>query len=297
MSDLGPELVKGHGTGNDFVLLPDLDGSLDLSPDLVAAVYDRRTGLGADGVLRVVPSALAPEATAMAGDAHWFMDYRNADGSLAEMCGNGLRVFARFLVRRGLVEPGRFAVATRAGVHAVEAYDTGDVVVDMGPARLVPSADLRVTVDGGASWPAQGVDVGNPHAVVWLDELAAAGPLREPPAVAPASAFPHGVNVEFAVRVGERHLAMRVHERGVGETQSCGTGAAAVFAAALGETVGGSPAWVVDVPGGRLRLRRRDDGGVELAGPAVLVAEGVLEADWVDGVAGVAGPGAGTAGA
>jgi diaminopimelate epimerase len=284
VSDVGPRFLKGHGTGNDFVLMPDPTGSLDLDPALVVALCDRRSGVGADGVLRVVPSALTAEAAASADRATWFMDYRNADGSLAEMCGNGLRVFARFLVREGLEAPGRFAVATRAGVRAVLDDGRGDVVVDMGPAVLPDLGTVSVSVDGSSTtWAATAVDMGNPHVVVVLDDLDDAGPLCAAPHVAPAAAFPDGVNVEFAVRVGPRHVAMRVHERGVGETQSCGTGACAVFAA-VSEADGGAPAgdeWVVDVPGGRLLLRRRDDGGIDLRGPAELVADGTLDPVWV----------------
>ena len=211
----------------------------------------------------------------MAGNAEWFMDYRNADGSAVEMCGNGIRVFARFLVDEGLAEPGELPVATRDGVKRVRVGRDGDVTVDMGPARL-PGVDRTVQV-GPASWPATEVDVGNPHAVVFVDRLADAGELREPPAVEPA--FPQGVNVEFVEARGPGHVAMRVHERGVGETRSCGTGACAVMVAAAardGAGDGSVRTYVVDVPGGRLSVSRRADGHLELTGPAVLVAEGTV---------------------
>ena len=129
----------------------------------------------------------------MAGQAEWFMDYRNADGSAVEMCGNGIRVFARFLVDEGWAEPGELPVATRDGVKRVRVGRDGDVTVDMGPARL-PGVERTVRV-GTASWPATEVDVGNPHAVVFVERLTDAGELREPPAVEPG--FPQGVNVEF----------------------------------------------------------------------------------------------------
>ena len=164
----------------------------------------------------------------MADRAEWFMDYLNADGSAAEMCGNGIRVFARFLVVEGLAAAGEIPVATRDGVKTVRAAATGDVTVDMGPARL-PGTDRKVTV-GDRTWPATEVDVGNPHAVVFVDDLAEAGSLDAAPVVEPA--FPAGVNVEFVADRGPRHVAMRVHERGVGETRSCGTGACAVMVAA-----------------------------------------------------------------
>ncbi len=288
MSDVGWPFVKGHGTGNDFVLLPDPTGSLDLRPAVVAAICDRRTGVGGDGVLRVVPSALVASGDAGpdgATGAEWFMDYRNADGSVAEMCGNGVRVFATYLVAAGLQAPGTFAVGTRAGVRAVQVHRDGRVTVDMGPAGFPGPDDVEVLVAGPpAGWrPAVAVDVGNPHAVVFVDDLAEPGPLREAPEVRPAGAFPSGVNVEFARVLEPGHVAMRVHERGVGETQSCGTGACAVFAATRARFGSGAPdSWTVDVPGGRLVLRATADGSVQLTGPAVLVASGTLDPSWLE---------------
>ncbi len=274
------DFVKGHGTENDFVLLPDPDGELDLTVDLVRRVCDRRAGLGADGVLRAVRSAKDADAAAMAADAEWFMDYRNADGSAAEMCGNGIRVFARYLVDQGLAAPGELAVATRDGVKTVRLGSTGDVSVDMGVARLPATA--RTVYVGSRSWPAVEVDMGNPHAVVFVDDLADAGPLTEAPVTEPA--FPDGANVEFVADRGSGHIALRVHERGVGETRSCGTGACAAMVAAARRDARdgdeGARTYVVDVPGGRLTVTRAADGSVELTGPAVLVARGTLEEGW-----------------
>ena len=258
--------LKGHGTENDFVLLPDLDDRLDLTPEQVALICDRRAGVGADGVLRV-----ARDAT---GEAPWFMDYRNADGSAAEMCGNGIRVFARYLVDAGLADAGAVDINTRDGVKQVHLGDRGEVTVDMGTARFPGPDDITVAVNGHV-WPATSVDVGNPHAVVFVDLLANAGELRLPPVVEPA--YPDGVNVEFVVRQGDRHLGMRVHERGVGETRSCGTGAcAAMVAAARADGAPPASSYIVDVPGGRLTVATRADGHIELTGPAVIVASGEL---------------------
>jgi diaminopimelate epimerase len=275
--------VKAHGTENDFVLLPDPERALDLTPTLVRRLCDRRAGIGGDGVLRVVLAAADPEGAPMSDQAQWFMDYRNADGSVAEMCGNGIRVFARFLVDEGLAEPGELRIATRDGVKRVRVDRAGDVTVDMGPARL-PGTDRKVTV-GSRTWPAVEVDMGNPHAVVFVDDLADAGSLDTAPTADPA--FPDGVNVEFVAVRGHRHVAMRVHERGVGETRSCGTGACAAMVAAArrdGSTAGGLPvSYVVEVPGGRLMVTERPDGHVELAGPAALVAAGTVTPDWLAG--------------
>lgn len=283
--------LKGHGTENDFVIVPDPDGRIELSPAAVARLCDRRAGLGADGVLRVVRSAAHPEARAMADEAEWFMDYRNSDGTVAEMCGNGVRVFARYLKHAGLVEEGDLAVATRAGVrhaHIAKESAGGGITVSMGKAVL-PAGPVTVTV-GSREWPALNVNMGNPHAVCFVEDLADAGNLFTAPAVAPEGAYPDGVNVEFVVDRGPRHVAMRVHERGSGETRSCGTGACAVMVAAarrdgLDPAVTGLPVtYTVDLPGGRLEIAETPDGSVEMTGPAVIVAEGVFDASWLDTV-------------
>jgi diaminopimelate epimerase len=276
--------LKGHGTENDFVLLPDHDGSVhgDLSPQRVRALCNRRAGLGADGVLRVIrtaslverPSppveegALRPSRDQGADEVpEWFMDYRNGDGTLAEICGNGLRVFARHLYDEGLVPAGEpVRIATRSGVQTVSR--AGDLfTVDVGEWSI--HGETKVSV-GGRSWAATHVVVGNPHAVAMVDELADAGPLTEEPAY-DGGLYPDGVNVEFVVRRGPDHIAMRVHERGVGETRSCGTGACA---AALAAAPDGPWSWRVDVPGGTLQVSRDDRGRVSLTGPAEIVASG-----------------------
>jgi diaminopimelate epimerase len=261
--------VKGHGTRNDFVVLPDPDGSVhgDLDSRLVAAICDRRGGIGADGVLRAVRSN---------GDAEWFMDYRNADGSISEMCGNGVRVFALYLARDGLVDAsGTFAVDTRAGVKQVTFCDDGEVSVDLGTATL--GGPVTVAVDGRAL-DAVAVDVGNPHAVAFVDSLDEAGDLRHSPFFC-AEEFPHGVNIEFAVVRGPGDVAMRVYERGVGETQSCGTGACAVaFATAARGSVSAPTTYRVEVPGGAVSVTYDSAGHLHLKGPAVLVADGVWTA-------------------
>ncbi|MDQ0940263.1 diaminopimelate epimerase [Streptomyces sp. V1I1] len=273
--------LKGHGTENDFVIVPDPDNTVDLPAPVVAKLCDRRAGIGGDGLLHVVRSAEHPEARAMAHEAEWFMDYRNADGSIAEMCGNGVRVFARYLQRAGLVEAGDLAVATRGGVKKVHLAKDGDVTVSMGRA-LLPEGSVTVTVDG-RSWPALNVNMGNPHAVAFVEDLDHAGNLFSVPPFTPASVYPDGVNVEFVVDRGERHVAMRVHERGSGETRSCGTGACAVAVAAArrdgtdpSET-GAPVTYTVDLPGGRLVITERPDGEIEMTGPAVIVAEGHID--------------------
>ncbi|WP_377269087.1 diaminopimelate epimerase [Peterkaempfera sp. SMS 1(5)a] len=286
-STQGIPFLKGHGTENDFVIVPDPDGLLDIGPADVARLCDRRAGIGADGLLRVVRSAAHPEAAGMAAEAEWFMDYRNADGSIAEMCGNGSRVFARYLAQAGHAEAGDLAIATRAGVRRVHlAKDgpdgPGEITVDMGRAVL-PGPDAIEVAVGARRWPARNVNMGNPHAVAFVDDLDQAGDLLTAPALSPAEAYPTGANVEFVVDRGPAHVAMRVHERGSGETRSCGTGACAVAVAAARRdgadpAVTGRPAaYRVDVAGGRLLITEHPDGRVEMTGPAVIVAHGTLD--------------------
>ncbi|MEU9250474.1 diaminopimelate epimerase [Streptomyces sp. NPDC048270] len=277
--------LKGHGTENDFVILPDPDNAIGLSASAVAKLCDRRAGLGGDGVLHVVRSAAHPDAAHLAGEAEWFMDYRNSDGSIAEMCGNGVRVFARYLQHAGHVEPGDLAIATRGGVKHVHLDKSGDVTVAMGRAVL-PEGEVTVSV-GERSWPARNVNMGNPHAVAFVDSLDDAGTLHTAPPFSPASAYPTGVNVEFVVDRGPRHVAMRVHERGSGETRSCGTGACAVAVAAIRRdgadpAATGDPAtYTVDLPGGTLLITEHPDGRIDMTGPAVIVAAGEFEAAWL----------------
>ncbi|WP_420492942.1 diaminopimelate epimerase [Kitasatospora camelliae] len=296
-STTGLPFLKGHGTQNDFVIIPDPEGRLDLGPATVAALCDRRAGIGGDGLLRVVRSAADPAAAELADRAEWFMDYRNADGSIAEMCGNGVRVFARYLVEAGLAKPGPLAVATRAGVRQVRIAEDaadgtpGEITVDMGRA-LVPGPEGVEVAVGDRRWPALNVNMGNPHAVAFVASLDDAGELAEAPATSPEGVYPQGVNVEFVVDRGPRHVAMRVHERGSGETLSCGTGACAVAVAAARRdgadptATGESVRYTVDVLGGRLVIEVFPDGRVEKTGPAVIVASGTLDPSWLSGLSG-----------
>ncbi|MFV0464150.1 MAG: diaminopimelate epimerase [Nostocoides sp.] len=281
--------TKGHGTENDFVLVPCLDGQVDLDAERVSRICDRRRGIGADGIIAVVPTECAQESAVrdMAGAAAWFMDYRNANGSIAEMCGNGSRVFAAYLRREGLETNTEFAIATRAGVKTVriegDLLADGLVATNLGPWRLMNPAqaqsdgfDALVHIDDQDPLSALSLDLGNPHTVVALPpsyrlddvDLSTAPTVRPEPV--------HGTNVEIIHPLQPRHIAMRVYERGVGETRSCGTGAAAAalatsFWAGQHEPEGD---WQVDVPGGSLRVRGLPGHEVELAGPAVLVADG-----------------------
>ncbi len=268
---------KGHGTENDFVLIPDRDGLLDIGPEAVRYLCDRRAGIGGDGLLRVVLAKHVPEWT---GEGSlWFMDYRNADGSIAEMCGNGVRVLVRYLVEQGLASGPVVRIATRGGLREATVLPDRRIRVAMGPV-VVGGAEVTVRTSDGTRFAATVADVGNPHAVSFTDDLDRL-PLHEQPSWEPAGVFPGGVNLEFVRRVGERHIAMRVHERGSGETRSCGTGtvAAAAVAVATGrgeatEGSGSEPVTIrVDVPGGTVQVEL-SDAQTYLTGPAVLVAAG-----------------------
>ena len=285
--------TKGHGTENDFVLLDDPDGHLDLTPELIRRLADRRAGLGADGVIRVVRSAASGQDTS----AEWFMDYWNSDGSAAEMCGNGSRVFVAHLLRRGWVrlEDGEeVRIATRGGVVPVRRR--GELfTVDLGPwqmaggaAAVAAGSDVTVTFPGSPALPGLSVALSNPHVVVALPDVETleALDLSTPPIVEPAP--PNGTNVEIVVPLHDQsvhsdlgHLKMRVHERGSGETRSCGTGT--VAAALAARAWGGNLApdhWRVDVPGGTLYVDAEgtasEGGSARLSGPAVIVADGEL---------------------
>ena len=266
--------VKGHGTENDFVLVPDAQGRHELTAGQAALLCDRRSGIGADGVIRVVRTDATddPAAVAARGQARWFMDYRNADGSLSQMCGNGIRVLGRFLATHADVDPrDPLPIATRAGVRTLT-FQGQQITVDMGSPELLGETSVSV---GERSFPAVRVSTGNPHAVAFVDDLADAGSLQEAPGHDEA-AYPEGVNVEFVVRRGEHHLAVRVHERGSGETRSCGTGAcAAAVAASAADGSERGTAYTVDLPGGTLTVVWTDDDRVLMTGPAVLTAEGV----------------------
>jgi len=285
--------TKGHGTGNDFVLIYDADNSLDLKIGQVAKLCDRNFGIGADGFIRVIETKFVPEAKGLLSEnpeAKWFMDYRNADGSKAEMCGNGIRVFARYLIEKGLVSLTNgetLTVATRAGVRDVQPNRAG-FAVDMGRWKL---AD-EVTVHASklpVGRPGQGINVGNPHVVVALaskDELLALD-LHSAPKLEPAPK--DGANIEFVVPAepmvvdGVGSIDMRVFERGVGETLSCGTGIVAAALATRHWAGPGAPSiWTVTVPGGTLGVRMfptEEGEHVGLSGAAELTFDGEIDAE------------------
>jgi diaminopimelate epimerase len=274
------EFVKAHGTGNDFVVVEDLADRYRIAPELVRAVCDRHFGIGGDGLIRIAPGSAAP----------FFMDYRNADGSLAEMCGNGVRVVGKYLGDRGHVGS-ELDLETRAGVkhlelHADEHGRVDRVTVDMGPPVL--EEDDRKLEVGGRVVTATCLSMGNPHAVVFVDDVDVAPVTTLGPLLERHAAFPEGTNVEFVQAVDDGVVRQRTWERGVGETLACGTGACAAAVAAQVRGLAGRPL-VVELRGGRLELDWAPGGTVRMTGPAREVAHGTIAPDLLAGLPPVTG--------
>ncbi|MBY6410990.1 diaminopimelate epimerase [Rhodococcus sp. BP-252] len=281
--------AKGHGTQNDFVVLFDPDVKIELLRTRVAALCDRRRGIGADGVLRVARAGALRDAGVLdrlpvgVGADDWFMDYRNGDGTIAEMCGNGVRVFAHYVRAHGLVDGDRFVVGSRAGARPVTVHKfdetNADVSVEMGDVQLLGASSTTL---GGRTFDGIGIDVGNPH-LACVDASADVVSLRELDLSTPpdldADFFRNGANVEIVTRLQFGRVDMRVFERGVGETRSCGTGTVAAAAAALSYEGLDSGSVVVGVPGGEVTVTI-DDSGSMLRGPSVLLAEGTVDDTW-----------------
>jgi diaminopimelate epimerase len=281
--------AKGHGTQNDFVLLPDPDARLALTPAAVTALCDRRRGLGADGALRVTRAAAAQAAGVFERlpeglqPDDWYMDYRNADGSIAQMCGNGVRVFAHYLRASGLEIRDEFVVGSLAGPRPVVLHQwddtTADVTVEMGKTNQLGSGEAIV---GGRSFAGMAIDVGNPHLAcvdpdLTLDELAALD--VGAPVSFDRTQFPEGVNLEVLTAPVDGVVSMRVHERGVGETRSCGTGTVAAAVAALAFAGAATGTVRVRIRGGEVTVTVSDASSY-LRGPSVLVARGDLSEEW-----------------
>ena len=290
--------AKYHGTGNDFIMVEDLGDSLRLEEGSIAALCDRHMGIGADGLIRIAPS----------DEADFFMDYYNADGQVAEMCGNGIRCLGKYVYDRKLTDRRQIDVMTRAGVKRLAiSADNGvarEVTVDMGIPSLegqTPSAGAdgkfvdRPLEVNGRRYLATAVSMGNPHCVLFEDGDAGSdggawshGPYGGPEDIVPkdgraienrSDLFPQGTNVEF-VRPLEDRLAVRVWERGSGLTMACGTGAcASVVASAVTGRTGREAK--VEFPGGVLQVAWGSDDRVSLTGPATLVFEGEVDPSWL----------------
>jgi diaminopimelate epimerase len=283
--------TKGHGTGNDFILIQDPAGQMALTEAEIRKLCDRHLGIGADGLIFAVRTENSEEVRDLLEQepsAEWFMDYRNSDGSKAEMCGNGIRVFARYLLSNSLAEltdGSTLPIATRSGIKDVTATASG-FAVDLGRWG-VTETEYLVRVGGlPVARPGLAIDLGNPHVVVALankQELSSLE-LSKAPVLDPEA--PNGANVEFVVlddpliKEGVASLTMRVHERGVGETMSCGTGVAAAALAIRHWAGNGQNFWKVRVPGGDVAVRMfatEDGEHVGISGAAELVFTGSVE--------------------
>lgn len=282
------DFIKAHGTGNDFVVVLDLADELEVSSALVQAVCDRHLGIGADGLIRIAPGS----------DAPYFMDYRNADGSIVEMCGNGVRVVGKVLADRGLVGGEHLDLETRAGVKQLLLHRGSDarvhsVTVDMGLPQLEKAAlgmtgegpaGEQVVQAGGRSWSATCVSMGNPHAVVFVDDVDAAPVERVGSEIETSALFSNGINVEFVELLGPDRLRQRTWERGVGETLACGTGACAVAVAAhLRGKIGRQ--CTIELRGGTLEIEWTASGALRMTGPAREVATGRLTSEFLEAAA------------
>ena len=274
------KFAKYHGIGNDFVMIADPDDELTLSQDQVRRLSDRRFGIGGDGVIRVAPGH---------DQGDFFMDYVNSDGSIGEMCGNGIRCLALFARAEGMTDKNDLMIETWAGLMQLEV--SGDTVrVNMG-APIFEASEIPIDIEGADPLHAklqtdQGMveaaclSMGNPHAVLFVDDPLTAPVTTLGPVLEHHSAFPNKVNVEFAVVEAPDRVRMRVWERGSGETLACGTGAAAVAVASriLG---GAEPKMTVALPGGELELEWQgsveDPAPVFMTGPAVRSFAGELD--------------------
>ena len=272
--------AKYQGIGNDFVMFADPDDRLRLTPEDVRALCDRRFGIGADGVIRVAPAT---------GGGDFFMDYVNSDGSLGEMCGNGIRCLAVFAAAEGLTGKAELKVETRAGLKTVTVAE-GGIRVDMGPPRFRPE-DVPVLWQGDDALHAKVelddevveaacLSMGNAHAVLFVDDLDAVALTDLGPRIETHPMFPAGTNVEFVVVESAQRIDMGVWERGSGQTLACGTGAcAAAVAARL--LRGADERMTVAMPGGELTVEwtgsLTDVQPVYMTGPAVKSFEGDVD--------------------
>ncbi len=287
------EFFKYHGTGNDFILLDAMARGPFLSAAEIREVCRRHTGIGADGVIFACPPAHGADAA---------MRIFNADGSEAEMCGNGIRCLAKFLYERLGLRREEMCIDTAAGSRRLSlSIEEGNVVkveVDMGLPRTDASSlpppddpsrpgEVTIALDGGESLQAFCLSMGNPHCVIFTHEVAEAPLARLGPLIAEHELFPSRTNVEFAQVIDAHRLALRVWERGVGETMACGTGACAAAAAAVhaGRCDGRVE---VRLPGGVLDIRVDEGGRIFMAAAAVEVFRGEVAETWLHAAGGAA---------
>ncbi|WP_116367681.1 diaminopimelate epimerase [Parahaliea mediterranea] len=270
--------TKMHGAGNDFVVIDLVSQRCKLRPKDIRKLADRRFGIGCDQVLVVEPPRQP--------DVDFRYRIYNADGGEVEQCGNGARCFARFVREHKLTAKKRISVETAGGVLVLNVRDREQVEVDMGPPRFEPQ-DIPLRADqraasyslalGEQRLEVGALSMGNPHAILRVDNVDSADVLGLGPQVEHHPDFPQRVNAGFMQVVNEAEIRLRVFERGVGETLACGTGACAAVAYGrsrgwLGETV------TVHLPGGKLSITWRGEGhNVMMTGPTAVVFEGTIK--------------------
>lgn len=278
-TDAAMRFTKMHGAGNDFVVFDLRDGTQPPDAATCMRIADRHRGVGCDQLLTLEPPR---DPRAVARYRIW-----NADGSASAQCGNGARCIAAWLLRDGAAPAhGDFAIESPAGVHAVQRDADGGIVIDMGTPRFVPAEVPMAGIAREAEAYALDLDgmalrfgaasMGNPHAVLEVEEVDRADVARIGAALQRHAVFPQSVNVGFAQVLSPTHLRLRVHERGVGETLACGSGAcAAVAVLARQGRVDAARGVCVDLPGGRLTIRQDGrTGALWMGGPAAFVFEG-----------------------
>jgi diaminopimelate epimerase len=279
---------RGHGLGNDYLVMDPKELSFKLTPPAIEAICNRHWGLGSDGILTIVPSK----------QADFGLRIFNPDGSEAEKSGNGLRIFARYLHATGKTKKKHFTVETKGGLVTIQLHidrrgDASDVTVEMGRATFAPGALpctlaveelIQQPIDAaGRSLTFTGVSVGNPHCVVFKqsgeswsrEDLMALGPELEHHAI-----FPKRTNVQLAVPTGPKELSILIWERGAGETQASGSSSCAAASAAVRLGLVASPV-AVRMPGGMLTIHVAEDFNLTMKGPVAEVARGRLSPSFI----------------
>lgn len=271
--------TKMHGLGNDFMVIDAINQAIELNPEQIRQWADRHFGIGFDQLLIVEPPKTA--------DTLFTYRIFNADGGEVEQCGNGARCFARYVHDKGLTAEKEIPVGTASGRIVLHITDSGDVTVDMGRPMFTPAnipfiteqeaTSYPLTLDDGSEWLIDAVSMGNPHAVLEVEDVNTAPVGHIGPMIEHHRQFPNRVNVGFMQIIDRQHIRLRVFERGTGETLACGTGACAAVVSGIRRNRLDSPC-LVDVRGGRLSVAwtGKTQDSVLMTGPAQSVFEGQI---------------------
>jgi diaminopimelate epimerase len=259
---------KYHGAGNDFIMINNLDGDINLKPDYIKSVCDRHFGVGSDGLILIEKS----------DKADCFMNYYNSDGTLAEMCGNGIRCVAKFFLEQTDSDLKELSIDTRAGIKKIIKNSDDTYSVNMGM-PIFEHDDFPNGVLNLEGLEMECVSMGNPHAVVIVDSLNNFNIKTIGPEIENDYHFPRKINVEFVEKIDDTNYKVKVWERGCGETLACGTGACAIFAILSLPTrqgLGGKEI-TLEFPGGKLYVSKNHEENIILRGPATFVFKGGIE--------------------